>query len=105
MIPLRGRLIASLIPQTHTRPSGLVVVNRKDIADKARVVAIGAESLTVKHKPLKAPCAVGDIIYFKKYTAMTQSKDTASLKKGLVTLFWDDIIAVIDEKIDSQNLQ
>ena len=80
MKPLRGRLIAKIIPTSHTRPSGFIILDRKDVSDKGRVLAVGATSMDRKHKPIYAPCALGDIVYFKKYTPMVHQIDNKSYK-------------------------
>ena len=94
MIPLRGRLIAELNPGSHTRKSGLVVINDKEIAKKATVLSVGADSVSVKGKKLVPPAKVGDVIHFREYKALGHGAGVDALKQGKVTIWWEDIILV-----------
>jgi len=99
MKPLRGRLLAELIPQDGMlRDSGLLLINRKDIATKARVTALGDDSMSTKGKRLTSPAFIGDIVHFKQYKPMTHTKTKEGRKTGLVTIWFMDII-LIEEKV------
>ncbi len=90
MKALRGRAIVEITPLSHTRASGIVILNRKDVSSKGKVVSVGDESRTVKGKPIKAPCKKGDTIHFRKFVPMFHK----GMKEGKVTLFWEDVVCV-----------
>jgi len=93
---LKGRVIVDIIPLSHTRDSGLLIIDRKEVSSKGKVISVGAESMTVKQKPIIAPCKKGDTIHFKKFTPMFHDNSVEGMKKGRVTLFWEDITAIED---------
>ena len=92
---LRGRLIGNLIPIGGARESGIIVVDRKGITTKAEVVAVGNDSMSVKGKKLKSPAKIGDIIYFRQHTSKTHKAGMEGHRKGLMTIWWEDIILVV----------
>ncbi len=95
MKSLRGRLIAEIIALSHERASGIVVIDRKNISTRAKVIDVGADSVSMTGRVLTSPAKVNDIIYFKQFTPMLHGKDgSESHKSGLITVWWEDIIAV-----------
>jgi len=94
MKPLRGRVIVDLISCSHTRDSGLVIINRTDVSDSGKVVAVGAESMDAKYRPIKVPCKCGDTVWFKKYKPMFHQYDQSGMRKGLVTIWFHDLCLV-----------
>lgn len=98
MIPLRGRLIAELIPLSGMSQGGLHLIDRKNIPVKGKVIKIGKDSESVSGKTIKPPCDVGDIIYFKKYTNMAHKSNTDGYRGGTCTLWFHDVIVVESEK-------
>lgn len=91
---LRGRVICEIIPTSHTRPSGILILDRKEISAKGRVIAVGKESMNIKLKPILPCCVPNDIIHFKKYVPKYHDPGEKGMKEGLATLFWEDITAV-----------
>ena len=93
--PLKGRLIAELIPVNERMShGGLILIDRKNITNEAIVVAVGADSMNRNGKVLKPPAQPGDKIFFKKYTPMTHEASRDGHKTGLITIWWGDIYAV-----------
>ena len=99
IIPLRGRLIAEIIPENEKILSGgLIIIDRKSISSKAKVLSIGKPTQMKNNKAMKSPASINDIVHFKKYTPMAQSSGTEGYRHGNVTIWWDDIIAVEKKK-------
>lgn len=95
MKSLRGRLIADIIPLSHERESGLIIVDRKGLSIRAKVVDVGDDSMSVTGRKLTSPAKVGEIIHFKRYKPMLHNQDgTSGHRAGLITVWWEDIIAV-----------
>ena len=94
MQSLKGRIIVDILPCSHTRASGLIVVDRKNVSEKGVVVSVGADSMTAKGKPIKAPCAVGDTVYFRKYQPMFHNYTTEGMRKGLATIWFEDVLVI-----------
>lgn len=99
----KGRIIVDIIPCSHTRASGLVIVDRKNISEKGVVVSVGADSMTAKGKPIKAPCSVGDVAYFRKYQPMFHTYTTDGMRKGLCTLWFEDCLCYTERTINDRN--
>lgn len=91
---LKGRVIAEIIPSEHTRDSGIVIIDRKGISCRATVLAVGKDWTDSKGKTHTTTIKAGDIIHFKKYAVTIHGGDKEGLKRGKVTAFWDDVVAV-----------
>ena len=95
MNPLRGRALVEIIPCNYnTRPSGLLIINRKEVSTKGKVLSVGETSMDRNFNNIFAPCDIGDTIHFKKYTPMVHRVEKRRMKEGKVTLWWEDIVAV-----------
>ena len=102
MIALKGRIIVSLLPVGSTTSWGFELIDRKSLADSGIVVSVGADSRTSKGKPIKAPCSLGDTVYFKKHDPQFHDFTQDGMRKGLCTIWFNDIIAV-KEKNEKPN--
>lgn len=96
---LRGRLIAEIIPCNYSTPSGLLIVDRKNVSSRGKVLAIGKESMSVNSKAILPPCKAGDIVYYKKYKPMYHDYSKDGMQKGTCTIWWEDILAILDNSI------
>ena len=94
---LRGRIVVELISRTHVRESGFIIVDRKNVAEKGKVVAVGSDSMNVKGKPIRQQCKVGDIVYFKAYKPLFHKYDRDGMKQGTCTIWLEDILAIESE--------
>ena len=93
---LRGRVIVEIIPLSHTRKSGLVILNRKEISNRGKVLSVGDNSQTAKGKPILAPCKEGQVIHYKKYKPMFQEFTQEGMKKGICSIWFEDIVCIED---------
>jgi len=93
MKPLRGRIIVDIIPTSHIRPSGIVILDRKEVSAKGKVISVGADSMNAKRKPILAPCKLGDICHYKRFVPMFHGPDEKDMKEGLVTIWFEDLNA------------
>jgi len=75
-------------------PSGIIILDRKEVSAKGKVISVGADSMTIKRKPILAPCKKGDIVHYKKFVPMFHESSEKGMQEGLVTLFWEDITCV-----------
>ena len=67
--PLRGRILARVIPREEKTKSGLTVVSlRKDIPERVKVLKVGESEIGKKGKPIKSYAHEGGILYIKKYS-------------------------------------
>ena len=92
---LRGRIIVDLTPQSHIRESGLVILDRKNTASCGKVIAIGAPSEDIKHRPIKPPCAVGQTVYFKRNKPKFFKEGQQGQREGLCMVWFYDVISVL----------
>jgi len=97
MQALRGRVIVDIIPTSHIRPSGIILLDRKEVASKGKVISVGADSMNAKRKPILAPCKIGDICHYKKYVPGFHKPEEKDMKEGLATIWFEDITAVETE--------
>ena len=102
MIALKGRVIVNLIPCGETTDWGFEILDRKNLASKGIVISVGADSTTSKGKPIKAPCSLGDTVFFRKHDPQFHNFTQDGMRKGLCTIWFNDIIAV-KEKNEKPN--
>ena len=93
MIAPKGRIIVSLLPVGSTTSWGFELIDRKSLAYSGIVVSVGADSMTAKGKPIKAPCAAGDTVYFRKNDPQFHKFSIDGMRKGLATIWFNDVIA------------
>ena len=86
---LKGRLIVEIIPNSNETDSGLFIVDGS-FPLKAKVLSVGGEC-----EGIKPPCNDGDIVYFKKYGAISTEGRTGkpSQEKGISCIYFKDIVA------------
>lgn len=94
MKSLRGRIIVDIIPCGRTTDWGFEILDRKNVSERGVVVSVGADSMTAKGKPIKAPCAAGDTVYFRKHQPMFHTYTTEGMRKGLCTIWFEDCLVV-----------
>lgn len=92
---LRGRLIADIISKNEeVRESGLIIIDRKSTSMRAKVISVGQSSQSINGKAINSPAKEGDIIHFRGYSSKIHQGDKNGLKKGLVTVWFEDVIGV-----------
>ena len=92
--PLRGKIIAEIIPTKEMTESGLYIVDKKTYPLKAKVLAVGANSEQKNGLPLKCPVAIGEVVYFKKYAPMVHNGEGSQAnREGKITLWFEDVLA------------
>jgi co-chaperonin GroES (HSP10) len=90
MIPTKGKLLAEVISDFKTTPSGIILADTvREVPHCGRVISVGKPGIDRRGKEIK-PCAQpGDLVHFKKqYLSFWEDKG-----KKYVFLKNDDITA------------
>ena len=91
--PLGNRVVAKRLEQEESLKGGIILPDTaKKKQETAKIVAIGAGTVTKEGKTLPMPVKVGDTILMDKYSGQEVTIDD----EDLVILRADDIIAIVE---------
>lgn len=68
LVPLEDHIIVKPLSQENTTKSGIILPESKEKPSKGEVVAVGAGKILENGSRAPVDVAVGDVVYFAKYS-------------------------------------